>query len=156
MKKTIAVILLFLLLTVPLNTALASGNPSFSIMGQTISDIWTAAFTDDNGLEKQYLMVPLRDIATALGLTVTWYPNIKTATIKPVENEHIKKIGNLPVRNCMYFSTTIIFKDDSNVIGFTDYFSSASKELPGNARATIKGDKMYVPSEVFTHILGIR
>jgi len=156
MKKTIVFVLLCLLLTTPLNLALASEAPHFTIKNQSISDTWIASFPDENGLQKEFLMVPLRDVAEVLGLTVSWYPDAKIATVKPVVNEHLKNIGDLPRKNCMYFSTTIIFKDNSHEIGLTDYFNSAAYEIPGKAKAMIRDEKMYVPSIVFTDFLGVK
>lgn len=156
MKKTIIFIFLSLLLTIPLNAALASGTTNFVIKDQAITDVWATTFTDQNGQEKEYLMVPLRDAAQLLGLTVTWYQESKIATVKPVRNEYLKNLSDLPVKNCMYFSTTIIFKDNSSEIGLTDYFSSASYEMEGRAKAILKGEKMYVPSTVFTDFLAIK
>ncbi|MFZ5650167.1 MAG: stalk domain-containing protein [Bacillota bacterium] len=154
MKKAITLIILSLLLIIPLNLASASEAPDYLIKGQSISDLWIASFPDENGLKKEVLMVPLRDVAEVLGLTVTWYPESKIATIKPVKNEHLKNLSKMPAKNCMYFSTTIIFKDDSCEIGLTDYFSSASYQMPGKAKAVIRGEKMYVPGIVFTDFLG--
>lgn len=156
MKKIWCCILLSLFLLVPLNAAFASNDLQFSIKGNDISDLWLTSFPDENGVPKEYLMVPLRDAAVVLGLTVYWYPESKIATFKPVENEHLIKLSDMPVKNCMYLSTTIIFKDDSSEIGLTDYFSSAAYEIPGKAKALIRDNKMYLPAPVFTEVLGIR
>lgn len=154
MKKFFTCALLTLLLLAP-GMAMAADSQTVTILGKTVGGLMTVSFPDENGAPRETLMVPLRDAAEALGITVYWYSDEQVASVKPVENDHLRKLLEVPVRNCQYFSTTIMLKDDSREIWLSDYFTTASRLLPGNSKTLVKDGKMYVPAEFFSEIMGI-